>query len=782
MTDFFETQLRHTTTSSRSHLGSSLFARKNMGYMYVLQQRLQQQKQRQEEDENTMSLVLALDDEDNDGEDSVLQVDPTNGKVLSPLVGTITNNKNNKKNVLSRARVIVLGNNNPNNNNQSTPIFNPSPFFPWNNPNNDASLSPNVRGIPTTTTTTTQAFYHHHHHHHHHHQAKAFVAYEISSADDNDNSELLMDRFAVLQILSSSSSSSTTNQHFQMDDLQHVPAHLSPETTTSDTATTKNTASTRTPVLPAKQQQVPLIVPTQSGSSSSGSNGILAPYYDHGTIHMFQTWWSMILPITVPTQVADVWRGYMVQTLYRQLLNDHDTKKNVVYLPPPPRLSSSSSTSSTKRGNNKNPDVVVLEDAKMAMEWQTKTDLLILFLSTWQCNNKSAILPSNLRLVRCMEDLWIDLYEFGFLELDDIQSVQLWLETLLEMKYPFPYSRAATTTTKTATSIASTTKRHDDVVVMGQFNYADVSIEDVLVWNSQWHKYVNRTVIRGPFSESQLQEFRNHGITAFHGRNDHGFVSPLENLAQTLKQYRDEQRNVNDTDGSSSITGFMYVHDDAIVNLPHLFRSNKNKQSILVNFDTRDPRYPVNQQHIKSLNQFSYKILPNGTFVKQDGYQTRNPQELLKNLRGWYHHSKCIASLSNVVKDPRVIKYQNKDDDNSFMVPIRGQSDFLYVPVHLADDFIDAAQLLVDHDVFLECAFPIVADILRTFSGASVQMAGLCTDWNKKYRGTLNMMNTCGNSQQRDMDVVHPLKLKQLGYKTWCKTFDKLMSASASMS
>jgi hypothetical protein len=37
-----------------------------------------------------------------------------------------------------------------------------------------------------------------------------------------------------------------------------------------------------------------------------------------------------------------------------------------------------------------------------------------------------------------MEDLWIDLYERGYIERNDVQVVQFWLAALEEIDYKFP--------------------------------------------------------------------------------------------------------------------------------------------------------------------------------------------------------------------------------------------------------------------------------------------------------------------------------------------------------
>ena len=493
---------------------------------------------------------------------------------------------------------------------------------------------------------------------------------------------------------------------------------------------------------PQSSQTNPVIAPTQR---------VFAPYQAHSTVHTQKALWALLMPRTVPNHVRDVWRGYFAQALYKSL------PLNVAYVP----YTTNNNNMTAQYLNRKYPKNLLAE-AKSELEWHVKTDLLLEFLHTWQCRYNDNTNNNNhhhhqFLLAFCMEELWIDLYQQHFIELEDVTLVQLWLEALVEIKYKFP-------------SMPTLSKRHDNVVVMGQFNFADSSLQDVLFWNQKWLEWVNRTVVRGPFTDLQRQELHLHGMEAFHGRDDKGFVSPLENFVRTLRQYRH-------TDG---IAGILYVHDDAIANLHHLFHNTDNKQHMLASFDVRDPRKPVNEGHAQLLNKLSYKIRPDGTFVKQNGYQTNNTNELLESLNDWWHHPACLSSLSSVAHDPRSHRYRD-DQDGSFMVPIKGQSDFFYVPMSLADAFIDAAQLLVDHNVFLECAFPTVVDMLlrnASYSGASVREAKLCTTWDVNLRGTLEMMDHCGLRPEQ-IDVLHPFKMKQHGYRTWGNTFDKLASTAA---
>ena len=465
------------------------------------------------------------------------------------------------------------------------------------------------------------------------------------------------------------------------------------------------------PMTFAKTTNQPLIVPTHH---------VFAPYNAQSTVHSAKAHWALLLPLTVPERVSDIWRGYFAQALFRTL------DMHIAFSPP-----------SVTQDRNQHSH---LADAKAEFDLYMKTGKLVGFLGHWQCAGSS--------LPQCMEQLWIDLYEREYIELNDVHLVQLWLGALMESGYEFP------------TMIH---RRHADVVLMGQFNYPN-SFSDVLFWNQKYRKWFDRIVVRGPFSDVQLEKLHAHGIDAHVGRNDKGFVSPLENLMRTLKQYQ----------GTDGVTGVLYAHDDAVVRMPRLFQKYPTRdQHVLANFDTREPRKPEDANHIAFLNNVSYTIQPDGTFVKQNGVRANSTAQLMSTLNSWEHHPSCIRQFLNVIKDPRSQNY--REEDGSFLVAGKGQSDFLYVPINLTDVFSDVAQLFTDYDVFLECAFPTLVDILRHTFGASVRHAELCTSWDRSIRGTSKMLDNC--DAIGPFDVYHPYKITSHGYRIWSRRVGILTSS-----
>lgn len=338
------------------------------------------------------------------------------------------------------------------------------------------------------------------------------------------------------------------------------------------------------------------------------------------------------------------------------------------------------------------------------------------------------------------------------------------------------------------TTASSHLPRIDHTVLMGQFNF-NTSVNDVVFWHDKWYQLCfNRIVVRGPWSELQIEELRKRGIDAFRGRNDRGYSSPMENLMLTLQQYQHVPQ----------VQGVLYAHDDALFNVSYLLEHDwlGSSSTILATTDTSDPRLGLDdierQQYIASR---SYSIQHDGILQKVDGYKTINPMQLFNTLNPKWRHEECIFRYYIVFGDPRSRQYC-ETSDKSFLIPPPsfGGSDFLYVPTSLTDAYSRAAKLLTDHKVFLECGFPKLVDMLLlrntarkpkiAHTTASTPPANitavsipLCTKfWHS--RGTLKMLRQCqdeslaASGDHQPLVVVHPFKIGQLGHDNWAEAFN----------
>jgi hypothetical protein len=156
----------------------------------------------------------------------------------------------------------------------------------------------------------------------------------------------------------------------------------------------------------------PLPMYFQSQRSIAVSSQTFVPYNAQATIHTRNAFWAMLLPTTVPGRVSDIWRSYFAQCLFRSI------GLGVVFLP--------SRIDQIRNEHNSLADM----QAEEALYY--KTGQLLVYLDAWTSNELT--LPAR------MEALWIGLYERGYIELDDVTLAQDWLQTLMDMKYPFPVS------------------------------------------------------------------------------------------------------------------------------------------------------------------------------------------------------------------------------------------------------------------------------------------------------------------------------------------------------
>ncbi|KAL9178473.1 hypothetical protein ACHAXT_003803, partial [Thalassiosira profunda] len=168
-----------------------------------------------------------------------------------------------------------------------------------------------------------------------------------------------------------------------------------------------------------------------------------SPYNAQATVHSKNALWAMLLPSTVPGRVSDIWRSYFAQCIFA------DAGLRLVFSP----------SIVTQERN----DHDYRKDFNAEHDLYEKAEKLIEYLREWDSSDDTV--PAR------MESLWIDLYECGYIEIEDVFSVQLWLQALAQVGYDFP----------------SLKRRHRNVVLMGQFNYADSesTVDDVIFWTQK---------------------------------------------------------------------------------------------------------------------------------------------------------------------------------------------------------------------------------------------------------------------------------------------------------
>ncbi|CAJ1408489.1 unnamed protein product [Effrenium voratum] len=134
------------------------------------------------------------------------------------------------------------------------------------------------------------------------------------------------------------------------------------------------------------------------------------PYNAQATVHLYESFWGLLLPVTVHGRVSDIWRAYLTQKLL------WDVGQVVSFVPP-----------------HVVHDRVAhdyLKDFQSEGDLQLKSTALVTFLAHW-----SSDAPT---LVERIEQLWGALYARGFVELEDLRLAQAWIRDLISVGYDFP--------------------------------------------------------------------------------------------------------------------------------------------------------------------------------------------------------------------------------------------------------------------------------------------------------------------------------------------------------
>ena len=163
--------------------------------------------------------------------------------------------------------------------------------------------------------------------------------------------------------------------------------------------------------------------------------GILTPYNAQATLHLRMGFFALLLPITVNRRVSDIWRSYFAQRLF------WDTGLQVGFVARPLVVQD--------RNQHDN-----LGDLEAEKDLYMKSGQLVEFLGSWRGNGET--------LVERMEELWIALYEHQYIELRDVEIMQLWLQCLISAGYKFPEVNRTTAISSPSYPQIITTKKFED--------------------------------------------------------------------------------------------------------------------------------------------------------------------------------------------------------------------------------------------------------------------------------------------------------------------------------
>ena len=152
---------------------------------------------------------------------------------------------------------------------------------------------------------------------------------------------------------------------------------------------------------------------------------------------------------------------------------------------------------------------------------------------------------------------------------------------------------------------------------------------------------------------------------------------------------------------STKIDGVLYAHDDVILNETELslgrypFESSK-----IIHNMVNDRSNPTN---------LAFRAFPDGHV---ESFNKEHPGSSYANVSDFYAHANmtwphfldlgpyCAQGLVNLAKDPN--SRQCDESDGSSLFIGQGQSDFMFVPSKFVIPFAEAAELLLQHGIFIE--------------------------------------------------------------------------------
>jgi len=139
--------------------------------------------------------------------------------------------------------------------------------------------------------------------------------------------------------------------------------------------------------------------------------GTFAPLNAQATLFMSrQTLWTLLLPKTVHGRVSDIWRSYIMQRLLAE-------------------YGFSVAFAGAWVAHHRNPHSYIADfDSELPLYLQS--DALVRVLSEWK--SKGGTLPE------MALELYVELYERGFFEDQDIALMKLWLDALASTGLSFP--------------------------------------------------------------------------------------------------------------------------------------------------------------------------------------------------------------------------------------------------------------------------------------------------------------------------------------------------------
>ncbi|XP_052788969.1 uncharacterized protein LOC128223697 isoform X2 [Mya arenaria] len=157
------------------------------------------------------------------------------------------------------------------------------------------------------------------------------------------------------------------------------------------------------------------------------SPGVYSPLNAQATLHFHSAFIAMYLPTTVHGRVSDILRSYIAQAVL-------SLKDILVGFMPRPLVDQDRNVHS------------YLADLESETPLYTRVEVFVSFLDHWRRDKIAKGEHKSRSLEDLYEDLYIEIYERGFIEIDDVFAIQRWILALFDVGY----------TTRTSGTLADT--------------------------------------------------------------------------------------------------------------------------------------------------------------------------------------------------------------------------------------------------------------------------------------------------------------------------------------
>ena len=280
------------------------------------------------------------------------------------------------------------------------------------------------------------------------------------------------------------------------------------------------------------KQKVTNVFDTDRTNSVAAPHSLFAPYNSLATVHLYESFWSLLLPQTVDQSVSDIWRSYISQHLFHLLPGTC-----VVFTPPAVKYVSTRNSVSRNDSNNQ------------SLTTNRSTQEIVEMLDRSSQNMVTFERESLFRT-------YIRLYEEGLVDVRDVEYSKSWLTDLKRIGYHFP-------TVKWQSRIWT-----NNVQLCIMFNLKNMgpniaTVNLLLRYYLQFFKHI-LILFDGKWLKKPNFIPHNVAFSGCHSKNGWYQHVCLKTCLQQTKKSRD-------------VSGYLFIADDMFLNLTRMSTYSRSK-------------------------------------------------------------------------------------------------------------------------------------------------------------------------------------------------------------